>query len=121
MSENTQLWNMSYLNEITGGSKEFIIEMIDVFLMQTPGYFEELLGAVQSADWKTAGDVAHKIKPTLAFMGAEQAREDMQTVERNARNLENLDSLPSKVNALHETCTLLFAQLKEYREKLETE
>jgi HPt (histidine-containing phosphotransfer) domain-containing protein len=77
--------DMSYLSDIAGGSEEFMIEMIDIFIEQTPLYFEQLEEAVNSRDWKAVGDVAHKIKPTLAFMGIEEAKDIMADIERKAR------------------------------------
>jgi len=38
--------DLSYLNDIAGGNVEFVIDMIDIFLEQTPVYFEELNAAI---------------------------------------------------------------------------
>ncbi len=83
--------DLSYLNDIADGNAEFIIDMIDIFMQQTPVYFDQLDKAIQEKDWKVAGDVAHKIKPTLAFMGVEAAKEQMADVERKARNLDHTE------------------------------
>ena len=34
--------DLSYLQDVANGSNEFMIEMIQLFLDQTPGYFEQL-------------------------------------------------------------------------------
>ena len=34
--------DLSYLQDVANGSNEFMIQMIDLFLNQTPGYFEQL-------------------------------------------------------------------------------
>lgn len=87
-NENAFNVDLSYLKEISGGSAEFIVEMIDVFIEQTPQYFENLKTAIDARDWKRTGDAAHKIKPTLAFIGAEDAKSAMAEIERIARSAE---------------------------------
>ncbi|MXV52536.1 Hpt domain-containing protein [Pedobacter sp. HMF7647] len=117
-SRNEKL-NLSYLNEIADGSTEFVIEMIDIFLEQTPGYFNILNEAVAGQDWKTTMEVAHKIKPTLAFIGLNEARDEIQEVEQNTRDLVDLDQIKSKVDKVNSLCADLFIQLKAYKKELE--
>ena len=50
--------DLSYLNDISGGSAEFMIEMIDIFLEQTPLYFNDMAAAIQRKDWATVANVA---------------------------------------------------------------
>lgn len=111
--------DLSYLKEISGGNAEFMIEMIDIFLEQTPLYFTQLLSSVAAADWKAVGDLAHKIKPTLAFMGADQAKDDMQVLEKNARDGINVDTIGAEAARLEALCNQLYLKLREYKEELE--
>jgi len=110
--------DLSYLEDIAGGSKEFIIEMIDMFLEQTPGYCLEIKQGIIDQEWKKVSDLAHKIKPTLAFMGSHAAKEVMSSIETDSRNMINLDTLGSRFDDLHAVCTQLFADLKVAREGL---
>ena len=96
--------DMSYLSDIAGGSEEFMIEMIDIFIEQTPLYFEQLEEAVKSSDWKSVGDVAHKIKPTLAFMGIEEAKDIMAEIERKARTNDNVSEIPEMFTNIKSRC-----------------
>jgi len=110
--------DLTYLNDIAGGNAEFVIDMIDIFLEQTPGYFEELGGAIQQQNWKLTGDVAHKIKPTLAFVGAEDLRVKMAGIEANARGQVNLETIPGDFEAINQTCMQIYEGLKEARIEL---
>src|SRR6187549_1478285 len=103
--------DLSYLEDIAGGSNDFIIEMIDMFLEQTPGYFNDIRQGILDKDWKKVSDIAHKVKPTLAFMGSNSAKETMAGIEMNSRNLENLDTIGATFDALHAYSLNLFAQL----------
>jgi len=110
--------DLTYLRDVSSGSNEFMIEMIDLFLDQTPGYFENLEKFIIEEDWSKVADVAHKIKPTLAFMGANAAKESMGEIESNARNLTNIDTIGSTFKALHEFSKVLFNKLQEARDEL---
>ncbi len=112
--------DLSYLNDVASGSTEFMIEMIDIFLEQTPGYFDTLSQAIADKKWQIVADVAHKIKPTLAFMGVDKAKDDMQEIEHKARGLKDLDSIQPEFVKLRATCTTLFSQLEEYKKDLES-
>ncbi len=118
MNKTTFEIDMSYLNEIADGNAEFIIDMIDIFVEQTPGYFDQLAKAIHEKDWKTTGDVAHKIKPTLTFMGAAEAKEQMAEIEHNARTLERLEEIEEKFNNLRESCNSLYSSLENIKQNL---
>lgn len=110
--------DLSYLEDIAGGSNEFIIEMIDMFLEQTPGYCLQIKQAIIGKDWKKVSDLAHKVKPTLAFMGSNAAKETMAGIEMDSRNLVNLDTIGETFDTLHTDCLQLFEDLKIAREAL---
>ena len=111
--------DLSYLSDVANGSTEFIIDMIDIFIDQTPLYVKQLGLAIQEKDWKSVADISHKIKPTLAFMGVIKARDDMEEIESSARALENLDEIQSKFNDLEIICNRLFTRLKELKKELQ--
>ena len=110
--------DLSYLEDIAGGSNEFIIEMIDMFLEQTPGYCLQIKQSIIEKDWKKVSDLAHKVKPTLAFMGSNAAKETMAGIEMDSRNLVNLDTIGETFDTLHIDCLQLFEDLKIAREAL---
>ena len=110
--------DLSYLEDIAGGSNEFIIEMIDMFLEQTPGYCLQIKQAIIDKDWKKVSDLAHKVKPTLAFMGSNAAKETMAGIEMDSRNLVNLDTIGATFDMLYTDCQQLFVDLKIAREAL---
>jgi HPt (histidine-containing phosphotransfer) domain-containing protein len=111
--------DLSYLNEVASGSVEFMIEMIDIFLEQTPVYFTQLTEAVNAGDWKTTGDTAHKIKPTLAFMGLVSAKNVLQEIESNARNLVSVETIKEDLERVISVTTELYARLEEQKQDLQ--
>ncbi|WP_207422701.1 Hpt domain-containing protein [Desertivirga brevis] len=111
--------DMTYLSDIAGGSEEFMIEMIDIFIEQTPLYFDQLSEAVANQDWKSVGDVAHKIKPTLAFMGIEEAKDIMADIERKARTEDNVSEIPGMFADINARCEDLYDNLNKIKRELE--
>ncbi|HEY1063563.1 MAG TPA: Hpt domain-containing protein [Daejeonella sp.] len=111
--------DLSYLKDVASGSDEFMIDMIDLFLDQTPAYFEQLEQFIIEEDWSKVADIAHKIKPTLAFMGVDSARESMAEIEQNARNLINLEAISPAFQILKEMSVQLYTQLAEVKASLQ--
>lgn len=110
--------DLSYLKDVASGSDEFMIDMIDLFLDQTPGYFEQLEQFITDKNWSKVADIAHKIKPTLAFMGVDSARESMAKIEQNARNATNLDTISTAFEVLKDMTVQLYIQLAEVKASL---
>jgi len=111
--------DLSYLQDVASGSTEFMIEMIELFLTQTPAYFDQLGQLIIDENWSAVADIAHKIKPTLAFMGVESARGSMAEIEQNARNLKKLDTIPPAFKLLKDMSVELFIKLAQIKSDLE--
>ena len=104
--------DLSYLKSVANGSDEFLIEMIDLFLDQNPEYFSQLNQFIIQENWNKVADLAHKIKPSLAFMGVKWAVGQMAEVEKSARNLENLDTIAAIFEELNSMSLKLYEKLK---------
>ncbi|MDB5014013.1 MAG: histidine phosphotransferase [Daejeonella sp.] len=111
--------NLSYLSDIASGSSEFMIEMIDMFLEQTPGYVQEMAEAIDAKNWTLVADIAHKIKPTFAFMGLESAKDSMAEIEGKARNQNNLEEIDAAFKSIQGISKQLFVKLERVKEDLQ--
>jgi HPt (histidine-containing phosphotransfer) domain-containing protein len=119
LDPNSSSIDLSYLNEIAGGDAEFMIDMIDIFIEQTPIYTDQLIDAVNAKDWKTVGDIAHKIKPTLAFMGENHAKEQMASIEQKARSGSDLEEIAGEFAEVKAVCESLYTGLKKVKSDLQ--
>lgn len=111
--------DLSYLQGVASGSTEFMIDLIELFLTQIPDYFEQLDRYIKDENWADAAEMAHKIKPSLTFMGVKSAMEAMAEIENNARNLEKLDSIAAEFKPLKEMSVELFVKLAFIKSELE--
>ncbi len=113
MSEIEIIIDLSYLQELASDNKDFVIEMIDVFLLQTPNYLAVLEEGVISKNFKTIADASHKIKPTLTFMGVTSAKETITEMESWARKEENYEGILNDFNSLKEVFKTIYVKLEE--------
>lgn len=117
--KNSMPLDLSYLRDMSGDSAEFMIEMIDMFKLQTPLYIKDLEDAIQAQDWEKVAGFAHKIKPTLSYVGREDARAYLQYIENNAREQSNLSEMSDSFKKLDDFAQILYRQLDEAKIDLE--
>lgn len=110
--------SLAYLSDIADGSKEFMVEMIDIFLKQTPDYLQELETGIAHQDWSTVAEIAHKIKPTFTFIGVEQATEAMSEIEKIARSGNELTQIATVFQQVKPLTQGVFSRLANIRKEL---
>ena len=77
-----------------------------------------LSDAVAQKDWPKIAEMAHKIKPTLAFMGANEAKEKMASIEARAREKQDYEGISTDFNNLKNDFNLLFSGLEAKKDEL---
>lgn len=127
MSDNSnKVTNLEYLTELSKGNTQFIAEMIDVFLTESP---KEIILIEQSISDKNLAIVkacAHKMRSTIPFVGLNKIIEKeiidiehLSAVQRDDQvafiaNLHKIETLFSKVKEVYEQA---IQELGEEREK----
>lgn len=79
-------FNLSYLSDIGDGSNEFMVDMLNLILSQTPDQFNQLEEAVDKKDWVEVANAAHKIKPAMEMIGLESVKDRVYRIEILADN-----------------------------------
>jgi HPt (histidine-containing phosphotransfer) domain-containing protein len=110
--------DLSYLREVASGNTEFMIEMIDLFVAQTPEYINQLTKAIDQKDWVKMAELSHKIKPTMSFMGVESARETLGEIELKSRNQTDYEWIVAEYENLKEGFKIMLIKLEEKRKEL---
>ncbi|MFY9307932.1 MAG: Hpt domain-containing protein [Bacteroidia bacterium] len=103
--------DLTYLKELSNGSNEFIVEMITVFVEQTPLEIANMEKHLAAGDWKSLRATAHKMKPSFSFMGIKELEGVIKTIEDYAANEKNLDLLPGLILKVKEVCTQAIEEL----------
>lgn len=89
--------NLSYLVALCDGDDEFMGTIIASFVDEMP----ELLGTIQrkmqAGDWKSVGELAHKMKPSVQFVGMDDTVTKAKSIEQHCREAE---VCPDRVSVL---------------------
>ena len=117
-NKNREPLDLSYLREMSGDSSDFMIEMLEAFQKQTPIYMADLEKSIEAEDWKATSENAHRIKPTFYYVGREDAKEHMQIIEHNARELINIETIASDFAEAKKFVERLYEQLEEAKSLL---
>jgi HPt (histidine-containing phosphotransfer) domain-containing protein len=96
LETSDQNFDLSLLLEIADGSDEFLIESIDMFLVQTPELMTGIHTALHSQDREVLAKSAHKLKPNLGFFGMLTAQAMMVEVEILTKNGGDFAEIKSK-------------------------
>ena len=75
-------FDLTYLIEFSADDRAFIREMIETFLEKTPYDMERLQTALADSNWTVVREVAHKMKPSVTFLGLHALKDDVATLEQ---------------------------------------
>ena len=62
-----EVTDLTYLKQVSNGDNNFIIEMINVYLKETPEAIKNLENHLKNKDWQKFRAVTHKMKPSFSF------------------------------------------------------
>ncbi len=108
----SQYTNLGYLEEISANNREFIRDMVKLFLRQTPGFIEGLKTACQNAQWGDIRYLAHKMKSTIATVGIAELEPIMNQVETFAAQESNLAEVTQLAQYVEDVCTRAYDELQ---------
>lgn len=106
--------DLNYLEDFTFGNREVIKEILELFLTQTPKDLEKLTESVLNQDWTQVKAMAHHIKPTLTYVGAESLREILQNIESMAMNFEDVNQIQHLIDQIQIRFETLYEDLRVY-------
>ena len=110
---NQKCTDLTYLKELSEGSNEFIVEMLEMFLIQTPEMLEHMAKYLHEKKWQELRGLAHKMKSTIGFVGIHSIKGTVKTVEQYAAEQIHLDLLPDLVTKVIQVCSTAITELKE--------
>ncbi len=109
---NTRLYDLSMVQSVSGGDEGFIKKMVALFIETVPSNVLDLKKALTEENWEQVGKTAHKLKSTIDSMGIKSIRQEIRTVEANARQMENLQDIAVLVTTIDNTIQDCIGQLQ---------
>lgn len=74
----------SYLENITGGDKSLIKEMIDILKEQLPEFVNDMKDSINTGNYTKFASVLHKAKSSVAIIGLNQLTQEIKAMEECA-------------------------------------
>ncbi len=105
--------NLNYLREISENNESFFKDFINLFLKNAPVSISEMEAALQQNDWEKLRQSAHKIKPSLSYLGMKEIHLAAVSIEENAKKQINLTEIPALLSKIKTTCKKAFAELEQ--------
>ncbi|MBN2522575.1 MAG: Hpt domain-containing protein [Bacteroidales bacterium] len=93
-----KLYDLSFLNKISGGDKNFIHEMITTFKEVAPVYLEKARSNLESEAIDALSKETHRFIPGVSFLGAKKLEEDLMKIEEFTKKNENLNLVPALID-----------------------
>ena len=79
------LYDLTQLNEISGGDGDFIKSILQTFKTDMPQMLNELKKAYSKGNLIEVGNKAHKMKSSIDFMGIASLKQTIRDVEKQGK------------------------------------
>ncbi|WP_224483320.1 Hpt domain-containing protein [Robertkochia aurantiaca] len=107
-------YDLSKLNELSGGDTDFNKSIIEVFLNETPEDEKALEEAINASNYEMIHKSAHKIKPNAELLGIEKAHKNLLDIELNAKNDKDMEFIRAKYAIVKEELAGAYPYFKSY-------
>lgn len=114
LNKKNKCINLSYLNQRTKSNPELMMEMISLYLEQTPPLINIMKQSMKDKNWTDLYSSVHKIIPSFAIMGINHDFENMaKKVQEYASTQQLTNGIPELVLQLEKICLQACVELKE--------
>ena len=105
---------MSYLIHRTKADPKLMMEMISLYLEQTPPLISAMKQSYKDKDWSALHAAVHKMIPSFSIMGISSDFENMaKKLKEYASTQLQTDGIPDLVINLENVCVQACSELKE--------
>src|SRR6185369_10919272 len=106
------LVDLSYLTSVSGGDKQFVNDILQMFLDHTMPELNALKGSIASQDYATASVVAHRIKSSINMLGNADASALIVTIEKSAKTKSDTDQLMGHFESIEKILSNMAGEIK---------
>lgn len=105
--------DLEYLNRRTKSNPDLMMEMISLYLEQTPTLISAMNQSMEDKDWNSLHAAVHKMIPSFSIMGMSVELENMaKKVQEFANNQEQMDEIRKLVSELGSVCAQACTELE---------
>lgn len=99
------------LRSLTGDDNEFMIEILELIVEQSPDVLTEMQTQLNSRDYITLGATAHKYKSSINILGNQELMFLMKELEDTATGNQETEKLVDLVGKFEHVCDLMLKEL----------
>ncbi|HXB40767.1 MAG TPA: ATP-binding protein [Bacteroidia bacterium] len=113
-SKKIKCIDLHYLTHRTKSDPKLMMEMISLYLEQTPPLINVMKQSLKDKDWNSLYTAVHKMIPSFSIMGISIDFENMaKKVQEYASTQQQTDGIPDMVLQLENICVQACIELKE--------
>ena len=113
-SESVKSIDLTYLKKSTKSKPSLMMEMISLYLAQTPALIKVMKEGSKNEDWDSVKSAVHKMIPSFSIMGIGKDIENMaRKVQEDAGTRQDTDEIPGLVSQIETACLLACQELEE--------
>ncbi|KAF0200434.1 MAG: pas/pac sensor hybrid histidine [Bacteroidetes bacterium] len=113
-SKRLKCTDLNNLNRRTKSNPQLMMDMISLYLEQTPPLIMAMKKSMREKDWDTLYATVHKMIPSFSIMGINPAFEQMaRKVQDYASANRETDEMPEMIHQLENVCFQACEELKE--------
>ena len=111
--------NLKGLHELTPGSYDIPIQILELFLQDTPRSIENANSSLEKNEIDNVYKAIHKIKPSLILIGIpEKTLQNVLFINSNCKDKVNLDQLKPILKKLSDDLDEIYVYLRIELEKM---
>jgi hypothetical protein len=115
-----KLCNLDYLKSVTPKSNDFTLQMIKLFLEDTPEAVKKINAALKVGNWLEVHKNAHKIKPLIIILGVpQQLIDSLIAIIEHAKTLTETHKVKRHLFNFEEGIVKVYAELEKEVEEME--
>ena len=105
--------NLDYLKIRTKSNPKLMMEMISIYMQQTPPLIDTMKQSILDEDWELLGAAVHKIIPSFSIMGMNPELEDVaKKIQEDAKANQFTDKTAEMVGLLETSCSQACGELE---------
>jgi PAS domain S-box-containing protein len=108
-----QHYDLSSLNSLSRGNREFILKMVVVFIEQASEVIEKVALAISQNDFIEVSRLIHKIKPSVESLGITSIISELKLLEEIAKEAKDKEQITALFSVIKEVLEKAILQLKE--------
>lgn len=113
-------YDLSELIQLSHGSKDFVANMLEIFIKSASEIMAQLKGALVVNDWNKVSELSHKAIPSFHFMGLTNFSEKLRYIEQNATKEIEHARIHELIGFIDKNMVVILKDLKEEAEKYKT-